>query len=140
MNWENRDTVCEEFEKDEQLQSALKYWQHILFLDDWFIKAELSSDIQSHGQNVFNCDLMTGTIKIRPRDSLTNTDIIKYCAEATLVHELLHMKLDYCGINTKKASVEEMTFGIEQHRKVEFMSRSFIMARYNLPKDWFSNV
>ena len=90
---------------DESLAKACRYWQEKLGLSHWRIavrfarKEELKGegdDMEFYqGQNHFDVRLECALIKIcDPQDYPTDTPF-KQDVEVTLVHELLHISVDY---------------------------------------------
>lgn len=132
-----------EFESEEQLQSCIEEWKKVLFLQHWVIKGILCDEILDSngnplvGNNEFQMVNSTSLVRI-VRPNKENTDcIVKYCAEEILVHELLHCK--YNWMCKSSDSIEYSYFDTLEHGLIEQMAKSLIMAKYNLPFEWFSN-
>lgn len=126
------------FKDEKQLEQYLKYWQHILHLDHWCIKAGFADEIVDKGNNplegmnevIFdNCEAYI-TISREERKSH-----MKHCEEHTLVHELLHCLLPI--IDYTDPSVEEVAYANAMHQHVEMLAKSFIMTCYDVDIDWF---
>lgn len=136
-------TPIMEFETEEHLQSCIEEWKKVLFLQDWVIKGLLVEELYDDngnelaGINNFQIENQCSLIKIVKANDDNKSRIVKYCAEATLVHELLHCKYNW----TSKCSdsVEYAYYDTLEHGLIEQMSRSLIMAKYNLPFEWFYN-
>lgn len=133
-----------EFENQKHLQSYIEEWKKILFLQDWIIRGILVDPpiIDDNGdelsgrneiQIVNKCSVI---YIIRPNRDSQNR-VSKFCAELTLVHELLHCKYNW----TQKApnSIEYIYFDTLEHSLIEQMAKSLIMTKYALPFEWFQN-
>ena len=134
----------ENFQSVEQLEECSKYWIEKLFLTNWIFKFELDDDdiFDDYGNicyvlNTFQPVSRNSIIKIRKYDKKFDADAKKFCAEQTLVHELLHCKYNFIGKDTKDYA--NVYFDIIDHRLLDEMSESLIMARYNLTYDYFKN-
>jgi hypothetical protein len=125
------------FESDEQLQSSLFEWSQRLFLKDWYICAALvkPEDKDCDGENEYNSTNRSSLIRILRDFPETDHRAFKNCAEQTLVHELLHLKIDI-GEDEPK-TVEERLYQDTQHALIDQLARSFICAKYNLSTNWF---
>lgn len=134
------------FNTEKELNISLKEWQDRLFLSDWFIKASLVDAntliVNGHqlaGYNECFHEMKSCYIDIvKPNDSILHGKITKFCQESTLVHELLHCK--YNVAEYKGNSVEAVYYGLNEHTLIEEMARSLIMAKYDIPLKWFSNI
>ena len=132
-----------EFENDEQLQLCLEEWKKVLFLQDWILKGKLvdelfdDNDNELVGCNSFQITNKCGLIQLVRANEDNKSRIVKYCAEETLVHELLHCKYNW----TSKCSdsIEYAYFDNLEHSLIEQMAKSLIMVKYNLPFEWFQN-
>lgn len=141
--FEKEKTPIMEFETEEQLQACIEYWKKVLFLQDWVIKGKLvdelydSNDNELAGNNNFQIPNKCSLIQIVRANEDIKSRIVKYCAEATLVHELLHCKYNW----TEKCSdsIEYAYYENLEHSLIEQMSKSLIMVKYNLPFEWFYN-
>lgn len=132
-----------EFKDNRQLMKCLREWKRILFLDAWVIKAALvdREDCKVDGEDCAgkNHFLITGSssmISIARVDDDMRDRIVRYCAEKTLVHELLHCKYNWL------ISPEGLTgtyYESLEHSQIEQMAKSLIMAKYGLPFSWFEN-
>lgn len=136
-------TPIMEFETDEQLQACIEEWKKVLFLQDWVIKGSLVDELYDSegnelaGNNSFQVANKCSLIQIVRANDDIKSRIVKYCAEATLVHELLHCKYNW----TSKCSdsIEYVYYDTQEHSLIEQMAKSLIMAKYNLPFEWFNN-
>ena len=137
-------TPIMEFSSEEELQACIEEWKKKLFLTDWTIKgilvdAPLLDDegCELSGQNSFQIVNRCGVIKIVRPDEDIKSRIVKYCAEESLVHELLHCKYNW---TMKSAdSIEYAYYDTLEHSLIEQMAKSLIMTKYDLPFEWFQN-
>lgn len=127
-----------EFKDEAQAYECLKEWQTRLFLDDWIIRVKFDSEIHAFAEVEKVTDIQSAIIRIHPLDDVTRDRNTKYCAEKSLVHELLHLKLDLVDFDGN-LPIEVIVFNYTQHQKVEQLAKSLIMAKYNLPFEWFKN-
>lgn len=129
------------FESEEQLLYCLKWWQDKLFLNDWVIDVSICEPdefILSNvaGENELSVDLRCAVIRILDYKH-HGTKVMKYCAEKTLVHELLHCK--YNWVNNSNDYNGKYVDTME-HSLLEQMAKSLIMVKYNIGLNYFVNV
>lgn len=134
-----KEPICE-FKSQEELNRTLRYWQHVLHLDHWCIKARMtdkkllddaSNELCGLTQLVAeNCEAL-----IDISSNVDETSFMKRCDEHTLVHELLHC-VSLLAQNTEP-TIEELFYNTMEHRKIEMMAKSLIMARYDVDLAWF---
>jgi len=131
------------FKSDEEFQECCRWWQHKLFLDDWFIKFHLQDGIiedSSMGDSLdgyveYNwsnkeADIVIGNVKNHVDGACTIN-----VAELTIVHELLHIKDEYL---TDMEDKDARTFHkYIAHRALEEMAKSLIMVKYGVDRDYF---
>ena len=123
------------------MEECMEEWKEILMLHDWIIECRLVKELYNEGEECWglnNHELVgrTSTISVRQYDpDKDNTSVEKYCAEYILIHELLHLVYPVFT----KDSYEANYFGTMEHRKLDKMAQSFIMAKYNLKFNWFKN-
>lgn len=137
----------EHFKNNKEFQACAKYWQHKLFLDDWFIKFELVDNELYMEDDTLHENLLFGIcyknhenhdalIQISNKESLQG-----YCTrnieELTLIHELLHCLIFPLGVDKEKSSYESVYMELDNHIKLEQISKSLLMAKYNLDYDYF---
>lgn len=136
-------TPIMEFSSEEQLQSCIEYWKKILFLQDWVIKGKLVDELYNEsgnelaGDNSFQIANKCSLIRIVKANEDIKSRIVKHCAEATLVHELLHCKYNWTEKNSN--SIEYAYYDNLEHSLIEQMAKSLIMVKYDLPFEWFYN-
>lgn len=132
-----------EFTSDEHLQSCIEEWKKVLFLQGWVIKGKLEDELTDSdgnelaGLNQFQVSNQCSLIRIVKANPDNTSRIVKYCAEATLVHELLHCKYNWA--QKCSDSIEYAYFDTLEHGLLEQMAKSLIMTKYNLPFEWFCN-
>lgn len=130
------------FSSKEQFEKCCKWWQHALFLDNWFISYELTEDvIQEDGQLMWGyCTYSFGNSSacICVYNGRTSEYGDKNIAELTLAHELLHLKLEYM---TDEEVVGELPMAMKSliHQQTEAMAKSLIIAKYGVEYDYFMN-
>ncbi len=128
----------ETFESQEELNQCLKWWQEKLFLTDWIIKARICEPCDfvtedSCGENEFDMTNKCCVIRILSPEYYGDR-IMKYCAEKILVHELLHCHYNWLS---NENSYEGKYVDVMEHRLLEQMAKSLVMAKYNLPLNYF---
>ena len=127
------------FKSNKELYDSLKEWQTRLFLSEWTICAKLVEPVVIpglQGENELSFENNASVISIIiPGDDVINR-VQRFCAEKVLVHELLHCKYN---ILEKDNTYESAYLDSRQHQLLEQMAKSLIMAKYNLPFDWFKN-
>jgi len=131
------------FANDEQLQESLGEWQARLFLNNWTIRAKIApfKDIDACGDCSANTVRMFAEIRISEHKKSWFEDVQKTVDELTLVHELLHLKIGkVLSFNAESLSYPAECFALEEHVLLEQMAKSLIMAKYNLPFEWFKNI
>lgn len=126
----------------EEAKTCLKYWQRALYLDDWIIKLEIVQHTEmpdAQGSNSVMADLKSCVITlvdIPPEKA--DKHIVKYCQEATLVHELLHC-FDWLQPRNG-GTYEQMMFEAMKHQQLEMLSRSLIEVKYQIHKSFWVNT
>jgi hypothetical protein len=127
-----------EFRNTREAVDCMKEWQERLGLTDWTIKINLCEVSEMDLENsVGECEctacIKSARIQIMLKKYYGNR-IRKYCAEKFLVHELLH-----CKLALLKDS-DDIVANRLLHQTQEDLSYALIMAKYNLPKDFFDNI
>lgn len=136
---ETRNEPVIHFADDKTLQAYLKYWQRVLHLEDWYIKASLVDELRDEngedlaGQNIASVTTKEALIKISTVDY--KDAYMKHCEELTLVHELLHCVIIL--LQKVDETVESAVFTRDEHQKIETLAKAFIMAKYGVDKKWF---
>ena len=129
-----------QFKNIAQAKRYLREWQRRLFLEDWTIDLRLVKPKEIDGftgRSYLVFALQSVVIKIAKPNKDNESRIVKFCAEETLIHELLHCKYN---ILEKDNTYESTYLDSRQHQLLEQMAKSLIMAKYNLPFKWFSNI
>lgn len=129
------------FKSYDEFITLAKDWQAKLFLDDWFITFKLTDspiymdENELWGVSAYSYDNSVADITVYNGKELQNSPS-RNIAELTLVHELLHLKMEYFSdpdIVGEMPKIQE-SMG---HRALEMMAKSLIMAKYNVPKEYF---
>ncbi|MCD7811969.1 MAG: hypothetical protein LUG91_09030 [Ruminococcus sp.] len=129
------------FADDKALQNSLRYWQKMLHLEDWYIKAVLVDKLtdddgaELSGQNIMTLENKEAFIKISRTAGEKPEAYMKHCDELTLVHELLHCSIVL--MEKDSPTLEAASFALAEHQKIETLAKAFIMVRYGVAKDWF---
>lgn len=134
-----------EFKDDAELNKCLDYWKEKLFLRDWIIKAELKDEVtlptgeNCYGTNAFEYSTRQSTILIRKYNPDVDSKCErKYCAEQTLVHELLHCIYAYLA-KSGSPSYESAYLEAHEHQQLDRLADTLIMTKYNVSFDFFIN-
>ena len=129
----------QEFESIEQAYEYLEEWQDTLYLNDWIIKVKLvePTEIQNKAGYIDFCmEKQSAVIYIAKLNEDLKNRITKIYNEVTLVHELLHLKMNYVE---NEDSYEGKMLEIHEHQLLDQLSKGLIMAKYNLEQNWFKN-
>lgn len=128
----------EKFTSQERLNESLKEWQARLFLNDWTIKAKITTDLKdesNHGECESCFVSKCAMIRIQSYDAIKAGEWIqKQPQELVLVHELLHCKM---ALISRESTLEGAWWYETQHQLLEEMAKALIMAKYGLDFDWF---
>lgn len=138
-------TPIMQFASQQQLDTSLKEWQERLGLSDWVIKIKLCNvldNIYASGYCSSNYISKTASIDIlREPNENSGINYKRFCAEETLVHELLHCVIyGSTIININKCSISEQYMDTRIHAELECLAMSFICAKYNITLEWFRVV
>lgn len=125
------------FELDEELREYARYWIDVLMLDHWSIVVRLVPPSEISG-----CQGMSDQVSYQENALVRIADTVdfecsyvcKICQEQTLVHELLHLKYSYLEPSDDREG-QELYYN--EHKLIEQMSKSLLMARYGISLDWF---
>ena len=124
-----------------EMEKYMEEWKEILMLHDWLIECRLVKELYNEGETCWGLNShelvgRTSVISIRQyNEELDKTAVEKYCAEYILIHELLHCVYPVFTKETYEANY----FGTMEHRKLDKMAQSLLMAKYNLKFNWFKN-
>lgn len=131
-----------EFKDEQQAYECLKEWQTRLFLDDWIVMLDLCDDPvicdgkECAGMHSTEYSIKTSVFSIYKK-AHTENRISKHATESTIIHELLHLK--YPMYEFMNESVQDIEYRSQTHMLIEQMSKSLLMAKYDLSFDWFKN-
>ena len=143
------------FKSNEEFQEIAKYLQHMLFLDDWFIKFQLAADAIHYereegnehdavGLTTYDYGNREATIYVQNGDNDSEKDeddnILKNIALLNLIHELLHLKEEYIVLSDCYPNMIDNlsdTDKVHKHMHLEQMAKSIFMAITGADKDFF---
>lgn len=143
------------FKSNEEFQEIAKYLQHMLFLDDWFIKFQLVADTIHYereegnehdavGLTTYDYGNREATIYVQNGDTDSEKDeddnVLKNIALLNLIHELLHLKEEYIVLSDCYPNMVDNlsdTDKVHKHMHLEQMAKSIFMAITGADKDFF---
>ena len=143
------------FKSNEEFQEIAKYLQHMLFLDDWFIKFQLAADAIHYereegnehdavGLTTYDYGNREATIYVQNGDNDSEKDeddnVLKNIALLNLIHELLHLKEEYIVLSDCYPNMVDNlsdTDKVHKHMHLEQMAKSIFMAITGADKDFF---
>lgn len=143
------------FKSNEEFQEIAKYLQHMLFLDDWFIKFQLVADTIHYereegnehdavGLTTYDYGNREATICVQNGDNNSEKDnddnVLKNIALLNLIHELLHLKEEYIVLSdcyTNMVDNLSDTDKVHKHMHLEQMSKSIFMAITGADRSFF---
>lgn len=131
-----------QFKNLKEMTKCLRYWQHVLCLDHWYIVPRLVDELVHEGDECWGLNIheqvnRTAVIsvrKYRPEDAEAPK---KYCAEQILVHELLHCHYNWLQKDTNDH--DSVYYSVKDHQQLELMAEALIMAKYNIDRSFFYN-
>lgn len=132
-----------EFTNKKELMKYLNEWKHRLFLDHWIIDADLKDEVfddennECWGLNKIDVVSRVSYISIRKYCDKDINAVRKYCAEQILVHELLHCI--YNWLIKDGNNHDAMYYDTMDHQQLDKMADSLVMAKYNIPFEFFIN-
>lgn len=136
----------EVFKSDEEFQKIAKDYQHKLFLDNWSIEFNLTedtmyeNDMELWGYCAYNFDNSYATIYVYNKKTVRDGDCqSRNCAELTLLHELLHIKLEYISDADTVGELSPLEISL-RHQAVETMAKSILMFKYDVPYEYFKGT
>ena len=134
------------FKSDQEFQIMAKDYQHKLFLDNWFIIFKLvdspiyQDDLQLWGCCSYSFENSSAVITVyNGKDSIDAEYQSKNIAELTLLHELLHLKLEYMTDAENVGNMSPLAISLT-HQGLETMAKTIIMFKYNVPYDYFAGT
>lgn len=145
------------FKDNNEFQTVAKYLQHLLFLDDWFIKFQLVTDTIHYereegnehdavGLTTYDYGNREATIYVQNGDNSSeksdeNDDIVlKNIALLNLIHELLHLKEEYIVLSDCYPNMVDNlsdTDKVHKHMHLEQMAKSIFMAITGADRSFF---
>ena len=128
-----------EFKDIDEAVEYLKYWQKVLFLDDWIIKVEFMEDTRAVdylSDNDIDYKGKSAVIILKRFDEKDEDRIRKPCHEGLLVYELLHCKYDH--VFTERI-YEDKTLHILAEQTLGQMAKTLMMVKYGIGFEWFRN-
>lgn len=143
------------FKSNEEFQEIAKYLQHMLFLDDWFIKFQLVADTIHYereegnehdavGLTTYDYGNREATIYVQNGDTDSEKDeddnVLKNIALLNLIHELLHLKEEYIVLSDCYPNMVDNlsdTDKVHKHMHLEQMAKSIFIAITGADKDFF---
>ena len=133
--------VTEERKKllKDDMQRLLKKKKKRLFLQDWIINLEMvdqSEVLGKWGENAFNWEGKWCNIRIAYPDEENQRKTIKYLPELTLVHELLHCKMNFLQ---PPDTYEGRYIDTCEHALLEELAKSLVMAKHGWTLEYFRN-
>lgn len=133
----------ETFKSDEEFQKIARDYQHKLYLDDWNIEFKLTDtilyqdDMELWGMCAYNFENSYATIYVFNGKLKQSGDCqSKNCAELTLLHELLHIRLEYITDEDTVGKVPPLEMALK-HRAIESMAKSILMFKYDVSYEYF---
>lgn len=143
------------FKSNEEFQEIAKYLQHMLFLDDWFIKFQLVADTiyyereegnehDAVGLTKYDYGNREATIYVQNGDNDSEKDeddnVLKNIALLNLIHELLHLKEEYIVLSDCYPNMVDNlsdTDKVHKHMHLEQMAKSIFMAITDADRSFF---
>lgn len=140
------------FKNNEEFQKIAHYLQHILFLDDWFIKfelvdspidtsEELGIDTEAMGLCTYDYGNHEAVIKVQNCANAEDEILVSSnIALLDLIHEKLHLKEEYISLSDCYKDIDDKDTDIDKvhkHMYLEKMAKSIFMALTGVDKDFF---
>lgn len=126
---------------DSTLQDSLEWWEKVLHLQNWCIKAVLTDEKLEvdgravHGRNTteyLKCESFIEISTVEYAGEYT-----KHCEELTLVHELLHCAMPLFCNDDDSATMRDAWVELLEHQRIDMLAKSLIMAKYGVGIEWF---
>ena len=131
------------FKSVEQFEAYAREWQYKLFLDNWFINFSLTNEsiyqdgMELWGVSAYNFENSSADVTVFNGKLASNCDA-RNIAELTLVHELLHLKMEYITDEDIIGQLPPFEVSLK-HKALEVMAKSLIMAKYDVPYEYFKD-
>lgn len=133
------------FKTEEEAEECLKEWQERLSLSNWIFKVNLVDPDgfkypgeEKLGECIFNMCHSAAIINILKPEYIPKDAIIKCPHEQTLIHEMLHCKMNF--VETDTTFYTANYFEIKEHQLLEELAKALFMAKYQLELSWFKNL
>ena len=136
-----------QFKSNEEFQEIAKYLQHILFLDDWFVRYELSDtpikidDSDAMGTCSYDYSNREAVIRVQNcENDKSNILVTRNTALLDLIHEILHLKEEYISLSDSFPHIkdgESDSDKIHKHMQLEQMAKTLFMSLTGVDKSFF---
>ena len=137
-------TPIETFKSEEEFTATCEYWKNKLYLTDWIIKFELANDTIKETDDNFEGIPLLGecTFNFINKQAFIQVDNTHGIAELTLVHELLHLLIQFIREDCLVCENIELERNIYKdaliHQSMEQMAKTLLMVKYpSIDKSFF---
>ena len=137
-------TPIETFKSEEEFTATCEYWKNKLYLTDWIIKFELADDIIKETADNLEGINMLGECSFNfiNKQALIQVDNTHGVAELTLVHELLHLLIQFMSEDCLLCENIELERNVYKdaiiHQSMEQMAKTLLMVKYpSIDKSFF---
>ena len=137
-------TPIESFKSEEEFTATCEYWKNKLYLTDWIIKFKLVDDIiKETADNLEGINLLGEcSFNFINKQALIQVDNTHGVAELTLVHELLHLLIQFMSEDCLLCENIELERNVYKdaiiHQSMEQMAKTLLMVKYpSIDKSFF---
>lgn len=137
-------TPIETFKSEEEFIATCEYWKNKLYLTDWIIKFKLTDDvIKETADNLEGIQLLGEcSFNFINKQALIQVDNTHGVAELTLVHELLHLLIQFMSEDCLLCENIELERNVYKdalvHQSMEQMAKTLLMVKYpSIDKSFF---
>lgn len=137
-------TPIETFKSEEEFTSTCEYWKNKLYLTDWIIKFKLTDDVIKETADNFEGIQLLGECSFNfiNKQALIQVDNTHGVAELTLVHELLHLLIQFMSEDCLVCENIELERNVYKdalvHQSMEQMAKTLLMVKYpSIDKSFF---